>query len=45
MMKSTTMGHIRRLRGEGRLKNVGLQTYPIYALNVGYYVITEEVVV
>ena len=45
MMKSTAMGHICRLLGEGRLKNVGLQTYPIYAPNVGYYVITEEVVV
>ena len=43
MMKSTAMGHIRRLRGEGKLKNIGLQTHPIYAPNVGYYGITEEV--
>ena len=43
MMKSTAMGHIRRLRGEGKLKNIGLQNQPIYAPNVGYYGITEEV--
>ena len=43
MMKTTAMGHIRRLRGEGKLKNIGLQNQPIYAPNVGYYGITEEV--
>jgi len=43
MMKSTIMGHIRRLCGEGKLKNIRLQNQLIYALNVGYYGITEEV--
>ena len=43
MMKSTIMGHIRRLCGEGKLKNIRLQNQLIYAPNVGYYGITEEV--
>ena len=43
MMKTTAMGYIHHLRGEGKLKNIGLQTHPIYAPNVGYYGITEEV--
>lgn len=43
MMKSTMMGYIRRLCGEGKLKNIRLQNQLIYAPNVGYYGITEEV--
>ena len=42
MMKTTAMGHIRHLRGEGRL-NIGLQTRPIYVLNVKYCVVIKVV--
>ena len=43
MMKSTIMGHIRRLCGEGKLKNIRLQNQLIDVPNVEYYGITEEV--
>ena len=43
MMKSTIMRHIRRLCGEGKLKNIRLQNQLIYVPNVEYYGITEEV--
>ena len=43
MMKSTAMRHIRRLKEEGKLKNIGILTQPLYVANPGYYGVTEEV--
>lgn len=37
MMRSTAMRHIRRLRSEGKLKNMGMTTQPIYVPMPGYY--------
>lgn len=37
MMRSTAMIHIRRLRKEGKLLNVGIPSQPIYVPAPGYY--------
>lgn len=37
MPRSTAMGHIRRLRNEGKLKNMGGLMQPIYIPGEGYY--------
>lgn len=37
MMRSTAQLHIRRLRSEGKLKNVGIPSQPIYVPCAGYY--------
>lgn len=37
MVRSTAMRHIRRLREEGKLKNVGSAMQPIYVPESGYY--------
>lgn len=37
MTRSTAMIHIRRLREEGKLLNIGIPSQPIYVLTPGYY--------
>lgn len=37
MMRSTAMRHIRRLRSEGKLQNMGTMLQPIYVPMPGYY--------
>jgi hypothetical protein len=43
MARSTAMRHIRRLRDEGKLKNMGGAMQPIYVPRSGYYGNNEEI--
>ena len=43
MARSTAMRHIRRLRDEGKLKNMGGTMQPIYVPGSGYYGNNKEV--
>ena len=43
MVRSTAMRHIRRLRDEGKLKNMGGTMQPIYVPGSGYYGKNKEV--
>ena len=43
MARSTAMRHIRRLRDEGKLKNMGGAMQPIYVPESGYYGNNEEI--
>ena len=43
MARSTAMRHIRRLRDEGKLKNMGGAMQPIYVPGSGYYGKNKEV--
>lgn len=37
MVRSTAMIHIRRLRKEGKLPNIGISNQPIYVPALGFY--------
>lgn len=37
MVRSTAMIHIRRLRQEGKLQNIGIPSQPIYVPAPGFY--------
>ena len=37
MVRSTAMIHIRRLRKEGKLQNIGIPNQPIYVPTPGFY--------
>lgn len=41
-MKSTAMAHLRRLRAEGKIKNINIPTQPIYVPMPGYYGMSPE---
>lgn len=41
-MCSTAMIHIRRLRSEGKIQNIGLPTQPIYVAAPGHYGVGED---
>lgn len=41
-MKSTAMAHLRRLRAEGKIKNINIPTQPIYVAVPGYYGVSRE---
>lgn len=43
MARSTAMRHIRRLKEEGKLKNVGISMQPIYVPENGYYTDRKQV--
>lgn len=42
MTRSTANRHLRRLQEEGKLRNVGRRTQPIYAPVAGYYGVSHE---
>lgn len=42
MMRSTAQLHLRRLRDEGKLENVGKLMQPIYVPKAGYYTVEER---
>lgn len=41
-MKSKAMAHIRRLRAEGKIKNIGIPTQPVYVPVAGYYGVSRD---
>jgi predicted histone-like DNA-binding protein len=41
-MKSKAMEHLRRLKAEGKIKNMGIPTQPIYIPVIGYYGVEED---
>ena len=41
-MKSKAMEHLRRLKAEGKIKNIGIPTQPIYVPEIGYYGVDEN---
>lgn len=41
-MKSTAMAHLRRLKKEGKIKNINIPTQPIYVPVAGYYGVSPE---
>lgn len=43
MVRTTAMRHIRRLRNEGKLENVGGCMQPIYVPRKGYYINNEDI--
>ena len=44
-MKSKAMEHIRRLKAEGKIKNIGIPTQPVYVPVAGYYGVSRDRVV
>ena len=44
-MKSKAMAHIRRLRAEGKIRNIGLPTQPVYVPVAGYYGVSRDRIV
>ena len=42
LMKSTAKAHLRRLKSEGKIKNIGIPTQPIYVPEPGYYGVSHE---
>lgn len=44
-MRSKAMEHIRRLKLEGKIRNIGLPTQPIYVPVEGYYGISRDRIV
>ena len=44
-MKSKAMEHIRRLRAEGKIRNIGIPTQPVYVPVVGYYGVSRDRIV
>lgn len=44
-MKSKAMEHIRRLRAEGKIKNIGIPTQPVYVPMPGYYGVSRDRIV
>lgn len=44
-MKSKAMEHIRRLRAEGKIQNIGIPTQPVYVPVAGYYGVSRERIV
>lgn len=41
-MQSTAMAHLRRLKAEGKIKNINIPTQPIYVPAPGYYGMSHE---
>lgn len=44
-MKSKAMEHIRRLRAEGKIRNIGIPTQPVYVPVAGYYGVSRDRIV
>ena len=44
-MKSKAMEHIRRLRAEGKIQNIGIPTQPVYVPVAGYYGVSRDRIV
>ena len=44
-MKSKAMEHIRRLRAEGKIRNIGILTQPVYVPVAGYYGVSRDRIV
>ena len=44
-MKSKAMEHIRRLRVEGKIQNIGIPTQPVYVPVAGYYGVSRDRIV
>ena len=41
-MKSKAMAHIRRLKTEGKIRNIGIPTQPVYVAVAGYYGVNRD---
>lgn len=44
-MKSKAMAHIRRLKEEGKIRNIGIPTQPVYVPVAGYYGVSRDRIV
>ena len=44
-MKSKAMEHIRRLRAEGKIQNIGIPTQPVYVPMTGHYGVSGDRIV